>query len=325
MFKSNQVRMPVHSTPRISVIIPTLNRAILLRRTIVSVLKQTYQNLEIVVVDDCSTDNTGDLVKEFKDRKINYIRHDYTRGGSATRNTGIRIAKGDYIAFLDSDDEWFPEKLEKQVNVLINSPAEIGLVYTRFIRAYNNKKVYNAFYWLNQKEGDVHNTLLDGNYITTSTTLIKKECFSKAGMFDESLPRLQDWECWLRLSKFYHFKCVHEPLVISHQTSDSISTDSRALNEAIDLITKKHFEDFSKNKKSLSRIYCTLGILLCSNNEIKKGRNYLIKAIQLNPLNIKALFVVFATIFGQSAYNKAVESYFKIRSVLKYKAKQVKQ
>ncbi len=101
--------------PTVSVIIPTYNRANLVSRAIKSVLNQTYQDFEIIVVDDCSEDNTEEIVKSFNDSRIRYIKHKKNKGGSAARNTGIKRARGKYIAFLDDDDEWLPSKLEKQI------------------------------------------------------------------------------------------------------------------------------------------------------------------------------------------------------------------
>jgi len=98
----------------VSVIIPTYNRAHLVGRAIRSVLNQTYQDFEIIVVDDCSTDNTEEIVKGFNDHRIRYMRHDRNRGGSAARNTGIKASQGKYIAFLDSDDEWLLKKAESR-------------------------------------------------------------------------------------------------------------------------------------------------------------------------------------------------------------------
>ena len=102
-------------SPVVSVIIPTYNRAHLIGRAIRSVLDQTYQDWELIVVDDASTDDIPGIVKGFTDGRVKYIRHDENKGAAAARNTGIQAARGAYIAFLDSDDEWLPEKLERQV------------------------------------------------------------------------------------------------------------------------------------------------------------------------------------------------------------------
>jgi len=101
----------------ISVIIPTYNRAKSITRSIITVLNQTYENYELIVIDDCSTDSTKKILQSFSDKRIIYVRHLYNQGAAAARNTGIKIAKGKYIAFQDSDDEWLPKKLEKQMKV----------------------------------------------------------------------------------------------------------------------------------------------------------------------------------------------------------------
>src|SRR5262245_45342203 len=115
---------------RVSVIIPTHNRADFLRGALSSVLNQTYQNFEIIVVNDASTDDTAKVVAAFEDERIRFIRHDTNKGGSAARNTGILASKCDYIAFLDDDDEWLPDKLRKQMEILLASPPEVAGVYT---------------------------------------------------------------------------------------------------------------------------------------------------------------------------------------------------
>ena len=113
---------------KVSVIIPTYNRAKLIKRSILSVLNQTYQNFEIIVVDDGSADDTKSVVESFNNPKIRYIRHDINKGQSAARNTGIKNAKGKYIAFQDSDDEWLPEKLEKQMSCFESPSSHSGIV-----------------------------------------------------------------------------------------------------------------------------------------------------------------------------------------------------
>ena len=120
--------------PTVSVIIPTYNRAKLLPRAIKSVLNQTFKDFEVIIVDDGSTDNTEEVINEFQkhNKRIKYIRHEKNKGAAAARNTGIKIAQGEYIAFQDSDDEWLPNKLEKQMEIFESAPAEIGVVYTDY-------------------------------------------------------------------------------------------------------------------------------------------------------------------------------------------------
>lgn len=293
--------------PTVSVIIPTYNRAHLVGRAIGSVLNQTYQDFELIVVDDGSTDNTEEVVKSIKDPRIRYTRHDQNRGGSAARNSGIKMARGEYIAFQDSDDEWLPEKLEKQMRVFENAPAEVGVVYTGFWRIEGEKKTYIPSDKITRKEGNIHGQLLKGNFVTTQATVVKRECFKKAGMFDEHLPRFQDWELFIRISKYYDFKCIDEPLVISYFTPASISANQHALIEALKLILEKHFQDPDKDRRLLSNMQYAVGNLLCQTGALNQGRDYLFMAVKSYPLNIKYLAAAFASLFGEGAYAKVVQ------------------
>src|SRR4030042_1588084 len=194
--------------PTVSVIIPTYNRAHLLNRAIKSILVQTFGDFEIIIVDDASTDNTERIVKSIDDKRILYIRHENNKGGSAARNTGIRQARGKYIAFLDSDDEWLPEKLEKQLKVFERSTNSVGLVYTGIIKESKQRRS------VHQSRENTAQAILAENYVgTTSTPLIKKECFLKTGLFDETLPSAQDWDMWIRIGQYYEFDFVTEQLV----------------------------------------------------------------------------------------------------------------
>jgi glycosyltransferase involved in cell wall biosynthesis len=309
----------VKDNPTVSVIIPMYNRAHLIGRAIQSVLNQSYQDFEIIVVDDGSTDNTEKVIREFQeqDKRIIYIRHEKNKGAATARNTGITAAKGEYIAFQDSDDEWFSKKLEKQMNVFAIAPVEVGVVYTGFWRIEKDKKNYIPSSWVTQKEGKIHKELLKGNFVTTQSIVTRKECFEKSGMFDESLPRLQDWELVIRLSKYYDFKCVDEPLLISYYQPYSISANRKALVRALELILEKHFEDLKKNRKSLSKRYFTIGNILCSTGDFKKAKGYLIKSVKAYPLNIKLFLILFISSLGQDTYNKVVKIYRKIIDIMK--------
>lgn len=303
----------VKNKPTVSVIIPTYNRAYLIGRAIQSVLNQTYQDFEIIVVDDGSTDNTEEIVRSFKNKRIKYIRHEKNKGGAAARNTGIKVARGEYIAFQDSDDEWLPEKLERQMRVFENAPLEVGVVYTGFYRLQNNKKTYIPSSRIIQKEGNIFSNLLKGNFVTMQAAVVKTGCFERAGMFDENLPRLQDWELFIRIAKYYHFKCIDEPLVISYYQPHSISADKNALIRAQRLILEKHFEEIKKDKKVFASHYFSLGHLSCSSGEFSRGRSYLIKAIKTYPIDIKYLGAAVASLLGQSGYNRAAVMYRTIR------------
>jgi glycosyltransferase involved in cell wall biosynthesis len=263
----------------VSVVIPTHNRASLLGRSIKSVLGQTYKDFEIIVVDDASTDNTEEVVQSIRDPRIRYLRHEKNRGGSAARNTGIRAAWGQYIAFQDSDDEWLPEKLEKQMEVLAAAPPEVGIVYTAFWRIRSDNKEYIPGPEIQLKEGRVHRELLKGNFVTTQAVLVKRECFQKAGMFDETLPRFQDWELFIRMAKHYEFRYVPEALVRSFFTEDSISAKPKSLIAALEIILHKHVEDYKANEAIYFDKLIGLANMYRLENNPRKSRQFLIEAI----------------------------------------------
>ena len=200
--------------PTVSVIIPTYNRAHLVGRAIQSVLNQTYQDFELIIIDDSSTDNTEDIIKEFqkKDERIKYIRHDKNKGGSAARNTGIKVAKGEYIAFLDCDDEWLPEKLEKQIKTMKDLPFDVwGGIYCGFY--YVGSKKYRAVKAF--KKGILQKEILNQEVDigAGSTALLTRNAISKIGLFDESFERHQDLEYLIRFFHYYKLYNIEEPLV----------------------------------------------------------------------------------------------------------------
>ena len=268
--------------PHVSVIIPTYNRASLLGRSIKSVLSQTFQDFEIIVVDDASVDNTEEVVRIIGDPRILYLKHETNSGGSAARNTGIKAARGDFIAFQDSDDEWLPEKLEKQIKIMADAPPNVGVVYTGFWRIQGDKKEYIPGPEVQVKEGNIHRELLKGNFVTTQVVVVKKECFEKAGMFDETLPRLQDWELFLRIAKHFEFRYVPEPLVNSFYTEDSISSNPKALIEAFEITLKKNLEEYKVNQPLYAGRLLYLSNLYRLDNNMKRSRQCLIEAIKAN-------------------------------------------
>jgi glycosyltransferase involved in cell wall biosynthesis len=288
--------------PKVSVVIPTYNRAHLICRAIQSVLDQTYQNLEIIVVDDGSTDNTEEIVINFKDERIRYIQHSENKGASAARNSGIRVSRGEYIAFQDSDDEWFSDKLEKQIRAFYKSSPEVGVVYSGFYKVEANKKIYIPSDDHAQKKGNIHNELLKGNFVGTPTVLIKKECFENVKYFDENIPSLEDWELWIEISKYYNFEYINMPLVYSYSTPNSVNFNQKNAIKAYEMILKNHLNEFCKNKKNLSKHYFIIALKLCSINDFKNERTYLIKAIKANHLNTNAILRLVISLFGQKVY-----------------------
>lgn len=297
--------------PLVSVVIPTYNRSHLLERALQSVVNQTYSNFEVIVVDDSSSDNTQLVVTSFHDKRIRYIRHEKNMGAVAARNTGIAAAKADYIAFQDSDDEWMAKKLEKQMARFAHAPENLGVVFTSYWLFEDGKKLYSPpESMIKQSEGDMHNALLEGNFVNAPTSVVRKVCFKKAGCF-ENLPRLQEWGLWLRISKYYHFRHINEPLVNAYRQSDSISTDMNAFVAARKYILGKYFDEISKKPKLLSQHYFEIGYALCLNRQIEEGRAYFYKAMRIYPFNAKLLLSNIVSVFGLEIYNKLTALYLR--------------
>jgi len=196
----------------VSVIIPTYNRANTIIRAIESVLEQTYANIEIIIIDDASGDNTGGIVRGMVNSRIKYIRHETNKGGGAARNTGIDESKGEYVAFLDSDDTWLPEKIEKQVKLFERADPRVGVIYTGFYRTDEDDRITKQV--SPSKKGNLYSRLLEGNFIgTTSVIMAKRECLKQIGGFNASLPSCQDWDLYIRLSKVCLYDYIPDPLV----------------------------------------------------------------------------------------------------------------
>lgn len=185
--------------PLVAVIIPTYNRAALLERAVQSVLSQTFRDFELVVVDDGSTDNTADLptVKN-PDQRLRYIKFPQNRGVSAARNAGVKATSSPWLAFLDSDDEWLPEKLAKQVRWTDEHP-DIPIVQTREIWIRRGKRV-NPPKTHEKIEGDLFAASLERCMITPSSVLLRRTLFNEAGCFNESFPACEDYDLWLRVT-----------------------------------------------------------------------------------------------------------------------------
>lgn len=199
--------------PRASVVIPAYNAAQFICRAIDSALAQKLQDVEIIVVDDGSTDNTADVVSRYQDRVL-YVRQEH-RERSAARNHGITLATGKYIAFLDADDWWLPQKLAKQVDVFESNP-ELGLVYCLAARYTRDGQMLESGGLLSPVDiarGKwAFEDLIMGRCFPMPTVIVRRECLDEVDSFDESLSQFEDWDLWLRLSLKYQFGFVPEVL-----------------------------------------------------------------------------------------------------------------
>lgn len=272
--------------PKVTVIIPTYNRAAYLRHAMASVVAQTFTDWEILVVDNASQDNTREVVEEFKEKPIQYIRHESNRGGAVARNTGITHSQSEYIAFLDDDDEWLPKKLEAQMNVFEHSSPQVGAVYTGH-RNVNRGTGETTGIWRPLKRGNIYEELMKKNWVsTTSSVVLRRECVEKVGIFDERLPSFQDYDLWIRIAKEYEFEYVDDLLVTYYQHGKKIWTNLGALEQGIDIMVDK-FGQSAELRRNFSYHYLSLGERYVTNGEMNKGRALLRKGMKLHPFEIK--------------------------------------
>lgn len=297
----------------VSVIIPTHNRCDLLQRAIKSVQMQTYTDLEIIIVSDGSTDKTKEIVTDMADidKRIRFIEYHPAKGGNTARNTGIQAAKGEYVAFLDDDDEWKKEKIEKQIAVMQSDKA-IGLVYTGVHIIYVNEGIsYNT---KARDEGNLQKRILLDNCIgTTSTVMVKKELFEKTGMFDVNLRALQDFDLWIRVCQNCQVGIVPEEMIeyYNYTGSKQVSALTQKYIDSFTYINEKYADLFASLSKEEQREKKNNEYLLLINKSMrnsdgKLARKYALKLLKNGKIKAIAFYVL---------------SFCKYKTVLKVRSK----
>ena len=271
--------------PLVSVVIPTYNRAHVLNRAIESVLAQTYSNFELIIVDDASTDNTIELVDQFQDDRIVLMKHKNNQHAAAARNTGMQVARGQYIAFLDSDDEWIEEKLAKQINLMESLGDAYGAVHSSasIYKDGSNHAIYSRA----EGEGAALKPYIVGDFVIwTPTVLFRRECLGVVGLMDTSLQRSQDRDFYIRLLKHYQIAKIDEALASIHLTT-SKSISNIALASRITLL-QKHEDTllqlgWTVRRKAFSRQWLLQAEEFAVEGKKKEGLRYFLKALCLWP------------------------------------------
>jgi len=244
-------------TPFFTVVIPTHNRAALLKEAIQSVLEQTFKDFELIAVDDHSTDITKDVVASFgDDHNIKYMMNDHAIGGAGARNAGIFRAKGEWVAFLDDDDVWLPRKLELQYNKIKEVDASVGLIYTG-CATYDFDKKHEILQYIPEKEGWIQKDLLYNNYLGAfSSVVIRSDLLRKVGGLDERFPAYQDNELYVRISELAKVAFLKDTLVYVRTSHlDRISVASHKKMIAYQLFWEKYKNLINKNPRLRHRIF----------------------------------------------------------------------
>lgn len=230
------------ANPLVSIIIPSFNMSALAVRAVESVLDQTYKNIEVIVVDDGSTDDTRQCLKIFGD-KIRYV-YKSNGGVCSARNVGLKMAQGKFIGLLDSDDTYMPEKVERCLDFLLKH-ADYGFVHTdtylvdskgRVIEQYQNPK--------SRMTGEITDTLLMGNFIANPTNFFRRECYERCGGYEESLFPPGDWDLWLRIASQFKVGYIDQPLskysVLSNSCFNDLERTKREEKWVLDRFFKSH-------------------------------------------------------------------------------------
>jgi glycosyltransferase involved in cell wall biosynthesis len=282
---------------KVSVIIPSYNKAEYTRRTVESVLAQTYKNIEILVIDDGSKDNTKEVMAQYAGR-IHFIEK-ANGGACSARNEGIRRATGEYVTFLDCDDLYVPQKIERCVSYLEANP-DFGFVYTGVYFIDENDAVISTYDHPNSREGYITSGLILGNFICNSTIVVRQSVLQKAGFFDENFFTPGDWDLWLRFSVIAQAGYIADPLT-KYRVIDNYIFNRLELARKEELYMLDKFFKANPDYQSLKgKAYSNFHLRFAQCAFLKKERSQFWKdckeALQRNLLNIKVYVMCMAAI-----------------------------
>lgn len=271
----------MQNIPKVSVVIPTYNRPELLSQAIRSVLAQTYQDFEVIVVDDGSRGRAGNVVMAFEDSRIRYFKNETSLGGGGARNRGIAEARGGYVAFLDDDDEWLPEKLRIQVNAFENAPQDVGFCFSGVVKVLIDREE------VTQTEDGVCDfsqiALTRFKGFLTSTLVVYKSVLEEVGGFDVSFPSHQEPELIIRIARTYRGIGINQPLVRMNMTPhEHIGGSINRRIKGKELLLQKHKVLYAQYPTILARHYFQLGLWYRDSGQRSKAKDYFWKAFLLS-------------------------------------------
>jgi glycosyltransferase involved in cell wall biosynthesis len=268
--------------PFISVVIPTFNSENFIAKTLETLYSQTYNNYEVIVSDDGSSDNTVEVVKEVFDKygyRENKILINSHEGAAAARNRGIEAANGDWISFLDSDDLWFEKKLSMVADYILQN--EVDVICHSVIEKTNEKEVLVKRYDFHNYKVSPFLSLYRSNSLGTSAVTVKKNLLVEAGLFDKSLPAAHDYDLWLRVAMIPYIRIgfIREPLVYYITRKGNISSNIEKRLECLLTIGEKYYKDLKKSSnfprieraRYRGRAFASSGLALIRMGNLKRG------------------------------------------------------
>jgi glycosyltransferase involved in cell wall biosynthesis len=292
----------------VSVVLPTADRANVLDGAIESVLAQTHEDWELAVVDGGSDGRTPDLVRAYDDPRVRYVRQDGSAGVGAARNRGVEATDGEFVAFVDSDDRWYPDKLDRQLAALRDGDEEgdgsAAVAYCGMEKSHGQPLTRDG------TSGDVHGAVRRMDVPTyTSTLLVRRDAFEACGGFDERLPCFEDWELCLRLSREYRFAAVDEVLAVKGTAGDNISADGDRLAEAVSVLA----DEYAFPASTWAQLVADVGRTYCEGGRLAAGRPYLRQALRLDPTRHRAAAALLCSLSGSPrAFDAAMDAVYAV-------------
>lgn len=289
---------PEPRIPKVSVIIAAYNYDRFLGEAIESVLHQTFEDWDLVVVDDGSTDSTSDVVGSFQDSRIRYVYQE-NRGHAGARNRGIQESSGVYIAFLDADDLWLPHKLEKQVAQLDILPERVGLVYADMdiIDDANGQTLGHYFRGRVPPRGNIFSDLVrrewgaSGPFLYPSTVMLRREVLKRSGLFDDSLKARTDWEMWVRIAAVCEVDLLEEALAIKREHARNLHKNNERLYRYAGAACLKVLNNFRLEsvdrralRRSLARLHFERSLSELHKGKRREGLAALLEALRAEPM-----------------------------------------
>jgi len=282
--------------PKASIIMPCFNHSKFLTDSVNGIRRQTCQDLELIIVDDCSSDTSWERIQDMarQDTRIKTIHHTCNQGASKSRNDGLHMATGQFIAFCDADDIWECDKLRIQMNLLQNNPTfdvvycdalfidESGsLTGMRFSERFPPPKSFS---------GRLFNDLVTRNFINIQSVLMRKECVQRAGYFDEGIKWVEDWWYWIRLSRDHSFLYTEEPLAryrVHSRSTNLVQKRGYCVNRfKVFRRILRSYSDLPNSAKS--KVVFNMGAELCDLGKLRAGRRLLWNAVGLSMTDLQA-------------------------------------
>lgn len=288
--------------PKVSVIIPAYNKAAFTVKTVESVLAQTYNNLEIIVVDDGSTDQTRSLLAPYQGR-IHYI---YKKNGGAcsARNYGLKIANGEYVGFLDCDDLYLRDKIARSVEFLEKNP-DCGFVHTGVDLIDTHDRIVGRFVYAKATRMEwLAPFLIMENFVSNPTVVVRRDCFETVGNFDVNIFTPADWDLWIRLAEHYKAGFINAPLSRYRVTDNFIFNKLEISQKEETYVIEKFFQrnvhfQTSMKQKAMSALHLRYAQYYFLKNDCPRLKKEFFLALKFNPFNLKAVLFFFLFFLGK--------------------------